>query len=102
MGILEVQERVLLIQDFKNCLNDYTETLADVISRRTVEILFKNLYERRRDEISTEEICREFNISRETLRRRIKAGLLPLPQKKRGKNWFPRHVIEIADIKSIL
>jgi hypothetical protein len=83
-------------------LTPQEEYFIEAIAVRTSEMILRNLYERRRNEISVEEICKEFNICRETIRRRIKAGLLPQPQLKRGKNWFPRQVIEAADIKGIL
>ena len=78
------------------------EAFAEHIANRTAELILKNLFERHRNEISIDGICKEFHVSRETIRRRIRAGLLPSPQLKRGKNWFPRHVIETADIKGIL
>lgn len=79
-----------------------SKSLINQIAIRTAEILLRNLYERQRNEISTREICIEYGISPDTLRRRVLSGLLPPPQRKRGKSWFPRSAIEVADIKGIL
>lgn len=76
--------------------------LIDAIARRTTEMILSNLFERHRDEVSTGEICREYGISRETIRRRIRAGIIPQPTRKRGKNWYSRRSIESCDIKGVL
>jgi response regulator of citrate/malate metabolism len=78
------------------------EKFIDRIAVRTTELIIKNLYKRQRDEISTVDICQEYNISRETLRRRIKSGILPTPQKKRNKNFYSRSTIELADLRGVL
>lgn len=81
---------------------DIPDEVIEKIAKRVTEVLLKNLYERSRDEVTVKDICNEFLISRETLRRRAKAGLLPIPRKRAGKNYYSRHTIELANIKGIL
>lgn len=81
---------------------DISDDTIEKIAVRVTEVLLQNLFERQRDEISIRQICNEFNISRETVRRRIKTGILPYPNKRGGKNWFSRSVIENVNIKGLL
>lgn len=62
----------------------------------------KILYRRHRDEISLVDICAEYGISRQTIKRRVAVGVLPKPKKKGNKNYFTRSDVELADLKGLL
>ena len=81
---------------------DKIDDIAEQIAQRTTELILQNLYKRCRDEMSVNDVCREFGISRETIRRRIKAGLIPRPDRKRGRNVFSRTSIENAEFRGLL
>ena len=78
------------------------EELTEKIAQRTAELIMQKLFQRCRDEMSVHDICQEFNISRETLRRRIKSGVLSKPRRSRGRNWFSRYEVENADVRGYL
>ncbi len=77
---------------------------ADIkkLAKAIAEEVAKILYKHHRDEISLRDICTEYNISKQTIYRRIKCGVLPEPRKKGNKNFFNRTDIERADIKGLL
>ena len=60
------------------------------IAKATAIELAKILSRRNRDEISLVDVCTEFGISRQTVYRRVKYGLIPEPRKKGNKNFFNR------------
>lgn len=78
------------------------DIIAERIAERTAEKILTALFSRSRNEMTIEDICREFGISRQTVRRRIRHGLLPKPQRRRGKYRFSRSDVIKADIEGRL
>lgn len=74
------------------------EQLIEAISDRTAEKILQSLFERKRDEMTLEEIRKEFGVSRETIRRRVKDRILSPPVRKRGKNTYSRNEIESLNL----
>lgn len=72
------------------------------IAEKTAKIVLETMFNRSRDEMCTEDICNEFGISKETIRRRVKAGLLQKPTWKRGRKIFRRSDILKADLRGTL
>jgi response regulator of citrate/malate metabolism len=70
------------------------EAIADAIIRK--------IFDRKRDEITMNEICKMLNISKDTIRRKYKYGLIPKPVFKRGENYFSKCDIDSAIKKGIL
>ncbi len=73
---------------------DDIEAIADSI--------ISKIFERERDEITMNEICKKLHISKDTLRRKYRYGLIPKPVFKRGENYFNRSDIDTAIRKGIL
>ena len=76
--------------------------LVERIAERTAELVVAALCARSRDEISLQDLCREYGISRQTVRRRVAAGLLTAPVRKRGRLYFARSTVEKAEINGQL
>jgi excisionase family DNA binding protein len=66
------------------------------------EAILCKLFDRNRDEITMNEICKMLNISKDTVRRKYKYGLIPRPAFKRGENYFLRSDIDRAIKKGVL
>jgi predicted DNA-binding transcriptional regulator AlpA len=76
--------------------------IIETIAQRTADLIIQVLMSRQRNEISVREICEEYGISRQTVWRRQKNGMLPSPNRKRGKNIYSRSAIVNADLNGRL
>jgi predicted DNA-binding transcriptional regulator AlpA len=79
-----------------------TEIDNEILARQIADLVLDGLFKRSRDEMTVDDVCREFGISRQTIRRRIKTGLLPKPVRKCGKFRFVRSTIVKADLDGLL
>lgn len=72
------------------------------IAQRTAQLILNGMFSRKRDEITMDEVCREFGLSKQTLRRRVKNNLLSTPIRRNGKNCWPRSDIIKAHLRDII
>jgi len=75
------------------------ERIAERVADKTASKVLRVLNNKQRDEISTSDIVREYGVSKTTIRRRRKAGVLPTPVIKHNQQYYPRSAVERADLR---
>lgn len=73
--------------------------IAERVAEKTASKVLRVLNNKQRDEISTSDIVREYGVSKTTIRRRRKAGVLPTPVVRHNQQYYPRSAVERADLR---
>ena len=65
-----------------------TQQEIESIAKRTAEIVLDSLIANSNGEISINDLCRRYGISKRTVQRRIAQKLLPEPKRRAGRAYF--------------